>query len=311
VKPSPGIIAERFLLVPSIAFCFALGYFIYRLFFHNPAEKKLSAVKTFAILGVTFLILIPYSAKTFVRNQQWRTEYTLYKADMPYLYDSFKGNDLYANEIMKSVNRELAKPVNVLKFIDPQVKEAINHWERAIEILPEASSPYRNLGIVYSRVYKNYDTALYYFRKTLELDPDDPMTLFNLGMTFEATGEYTRAIEFLQRSLAVDSTSVSTRSRMANIYYVMGEFKKAIQMNQDIMRMAPREALPYVNMGNYYIFQKDTVNGIKYYERAVDLGAPPDASVFLFKYYQMKGDLAKANYYKKVAEDLQRKKAAM
>ena len=73
---------------------------------------------------------------------------------MPYLYDSFKGNDLYANEIMKSVNRELAKPVNVLKFVEPQVKEAISHWERAIEILPEASSPYRNLGIVYSRIYK-------------------------------------------------------------------------------------------------------------------------------------------------------------
>lgn len=310
-KPVPGIIAERFLLVPSIAFSFALVYFIYRLFFHNPINKKLSTGKIIAILGLTFIIFIPYSAKTFVRNQQWRTEYTLYKADMPYLYDSFKGNDLYANEIMKSVNREIAKPVNVLKFVDPQIKEAISHWERAIEIMPEGSSPWRNLGIIYSRIYKNYDTALYFFRKTLELEPEDPMTLFNIGMTLESTGEYTRAVDFLQRSLAVDSTSVNTRSRLANIYYGMGEFKKAIQMNQDIMRMAPKEALPYVNMGNYYIFQKDTVNGIKYYERAVELGAPPDASVFLFKYYQMKGDLAKANYYKKLAEDLQKKKAAL
>jgi len=85
---------------------------------------------------------------------------------MPYLYNSFKGNDLYANEIMKSVNRELAKPVNVLKFVEPQIKIAISHWERAMEILPEASSPYRNLGIIYSRIYKDYDTASYYFNKT-------------------------------------------------------------------------------------------------------------------------------------------------
>jgi hypothetical protein len=41
----------------------------------------------------------------------------------------------------------------------------------------------------------------------------------------------------------------------------------------------------------------------------VELGAPPDASVFLSKYYQMKGDLSKANYYRKLAEDLQKKKA--
>jgi tetratricopeptide (TPR) repeat protein len=297
--------------VPSIAFCFALVYFIYRLFLHNPLDKKLSTGKTLAILGIAFLVLVPYSAKTYVRNQQWRTEYTLYKADMPYLYDSFKGNDLYANEIMKSVNRELAKPVNVLKFLDPQVKEAISHWERAIEILPEASSPWRNLGIVYSRVYKNYDTAIYYFRETLQREPNDPMTLFNLGMTYEATGDYDRAIDFLQRSLAVDSTSVNTRSRLANIYYSMGQFKKAVELNQDIMRMAPKEALPYVNMGNYYFFQRDTLNGIKYYVRAVELGAPPDASVFLSKYYRMKGDVSKANYYKKLADDLQKKKPAL
>lgn len=308
VKPSPGIIAERFLIVPSIAFCFALGYFIYRLFLHDPAEKKLSKARTFAILGLTFLILIPYSAKTFVRNQQWRTEYSLYNADMPYLYDSFKANDLYANEIMKSVNRELAKPVNVLKFVEPQVKKAISHWERAIEILPEVSSPYRNLGIVYSRVYKNYDTAIYYFNKTLAYEPDDPMTYFNLGMTYESKGEYNRAIEFMQKSLAIDSSSVNTRSRLANIYYNLGEFKKAVELNQEIMRIAPKEALPYVNMGNYFIFQMDTLTGIRYYEKAIELGAPPDASVFLSKYYQMKGDLPKANYYRKLAEDLQKKK---
>jgi len=308
VKPSPGIIAERFLIVPSIAFSFALGYFIYRLFFHNPAVKKLSGVKTFAILGVTVLILIPYSAKTFIRNQQWRTEYSLYKSDMPYLYDSFKANDLYANEIMKSVNRELAKPVNVLKFVDPQVKEAISHWERAIEILPEAGSPYRNLGIVYSRVYKNYDTAIYYFSKALEYERADPMTYFNLGMTYESKGEYARAVDYLQKSLAIDSAAINTRSRLANIYYGMGEFKEAINLNQEIMRMAPKESLPYINMGNYYIFQKDTITGIKYYEKAVELGAPPDASVFLSKYYKMKGDLSKANYYWKVADDLKNKK---
>ena len=82
-KPVPGIIAERFLLVPSIAFCLVLAYFIFRLFFHNPADKKLPVIKTFAVLALTILILIPYSAKTYVRNQQWRTEYSLYNADIP------------------------------------------------------------------------------------------------------------------------------------------------------------------------------------------------------------------------------------
>lgn len=311
VKPSPGIIAERFLLVPSFAFCFILAYFIFRMFLQDPADKKLPGIKMFGILMVTLLILIPYSAKTIIRNGQWRTEYSLYKADMPYLYDSYKGNDLYANEIMKSVNRELAKPVNVLKFVEPQIKEAMGHWERAIEILPDASSPYRNLGIIYSRIYKKYDTALYYFNKALKVEPDDPLILFNLGMTYEGKKDYGTAIDYLKKSLAADSTSINTRSRLANIYYVMGRFKEAISLNQEIMRMAPRESLPYVNIGNYYIFQRDTLNGIRYYEKAVELGAPPDAAIFISNYYFYKGDMTKANYYKKLAEDLQKEKSEL
>jgi tetratricopeptide (TPR) repeat protein len=207
---------------------------------------------------------------------------------------------------MKSVNRELAKPVNVLKFLEPQVKEAISHWERAIEILPEASSPYRNLGIVYSRVYKNYDTAIYYFNETLKRQPDDPMTYFNLGMTYEGKGDFRTAVSYLQRSLELDSASVSTRSRLANIYYGMGEFKEAIRLNQEIMTMDPDEALPYVNIGNYYIFQKDTLTGIKYYEKAVELNAPPDAANWLSKYYRLKGDLTKSDYYFRKSEERRR-----
>jgi tetratricopeptide (TPR) repeat protein len=307
-KPVPGIIGERFLLVPSIAFCIALVYGINRIFLQDPGAKRLPGLKAFGITTVIILILIPYSAKTLIRNRQWQTEYTLYKADMPYLYNSFKGNDLYANEIMKSVNRELAKPVNVLKFIEPQVKLAISHWERAIEILPEASSPYRNLGIIYSRVYKNYDTAIYYFNETLKREPEDPMTFFNLGMTYEGKGEPARAIEYLKRSLALDSSSVNTRSRMANIYYGLGEFKEAVALNQEIMRIDPNEALPYVNIGNYYIFQRDTLAGIRYYEKAVELNAPPDAAQFLARYYRMKGNVERANYYANLAEELRKKR---
>ncbi len=306
VRPAPGIIAERFAFVPSIGFALALGYLIYRLFFTDPAAKKISTARIAGILAVTAIILVPYSGKTYIRNTQWRTEYTLYRADMPYLWNSVKGNDLYANEIMKSVNKELSKPVNVLKFVEPQIKEAIRHWERAIEIQPDFSSGYRNLGIIQTRIYKNHDTAIQYFNKSLEYEPDNPMTYFNLGMASEARGNYLAAIDYYNQSLSLDSLAINTRSRLANVYYGLGEFKMAITINQEIMRIAPEEALPYVNLGNYYIFQRDTLNGIRFYEKAVELGAPPDASNFLSRYYERKGDIAKMNYYRKIAEDLRR-----
>jgi tetratricopeptide (TPR) repeat protein len=304
VRPAPGIIAERFLFIPSIGFAIALGYLLYRLFWHDPANRKISTSRLAGILTVLVVILIPYSGKTYLRNIDWKTEYTLYKADMPYLYNSSKANDLYANEIMKSVNKELAKPVNVLKFIEPQIQEAIRHWERTIEIQPDFSSAYRNLGIVYNRVYKNYDTAIYYFNKSLDYEPDNPMTYFNLGMATEGKGDYQTAVRYYQKSLSLDTLAINTRSRLANVYYGLGQFKEAVVLNQEIMRIDPGEALPYVNLGNYYIFQKDTANGIRFYEKAVELGAPADASTFLSRYFERKGDLTKAAYYRKISDDL-------
>ena len=133
------------------------------------------------------------------------------------------------------------------------------------------------------------------------------MTLFNLGMAYEGKEDYTRAVEFYQKSLSMDPKAINTRSRLANVYYGIGEFKKAVDLNYEIMQIDPQEALPYVNLGNYYIFQRDTLGGIRFYEKAVELGAPPDASVFLSRYYQRKGDVAKSNYYRKIADDLKRK----
>ena len=304
VKPVPGIIGERYLWVPSIGFSIALAYFIYKAFLASPSMKKVTSGRMAGIIILTAVILIPYSGKTFVRNTQWQTEYTLFSADMPHLWDSFMANDQYAHEIMQAMNRELAKPVNVLKFIEPQIREALMHWERAMEIYPEHYSTYNNIGMVYSRVYKEYDTAIVYFNQALERKPEDPMVLFNLGMAYEGKQAYGRAIDLYQKSLANDPDAINTRSRMANVYFGMGEFQEAIEMNQEIMRISPNESLPYVNIGNYYIFQRDTVNGIRFYEKAVELGAPPEASTFLSKYFMTKGDIRKSNYYRKIADDL-------
>ena len=78
-------------------------------------------------------------------------------------------------------------------------------------------------------------------------------------------------------------------------------------MNYEIIRLHPAEPLPYVNLGNYYVFQGDTTGGIRFYEKAVELGAPAGASDFLSRYYASKGDMKKSNQYRDIAEEQKRK----
>ncbi len=307
VRAIPGIIGERFLLIASLGFCIALAYFLFRLLKADPERADLKTKKLSAVLAVMLLILIPYSAKTITRNKAWYNQYTLYKSDIRYLYNSVKANDLYANEIMKAVNREMGKPVNVLKFVDPMIQEASHHWRRAVEILPSHHTSWNNLGIIQSRIYKNYDSALSYFDTALRLRPDWPQTYFNIGQAYEGMQSYDTALLYYQQNLQLDPQTINTRSRIANIYYGQGRFKEAVDMNYEIMRVKPDEPLPYINLGNYYIFQGDTTGAIRFYEEAVELGAPARASDFFSRFYADKGDIEKSNHYRKVSDEQKRK----
>jgi tetratricopeptide (TPR) repeat protein len=112
---------------------------------------------------------------------------------------------------------------------------------------------------------------------------------------------------FYEKNIKLDPEAISTRSRLANLHYRTGSFQRAIELNEEITRIDPEESLPYVNIGNYYFLQRDTVSAVKYYEKAVTLGAPAVASQFLAKYYQDKGDFERAAYYQRIASELRDK----
>ncbi len=299
----PCIIGERFLFVPSLPFCIFIVYLIFYLFRSKPETGRVQNKKLVPISAIIILLLIPYFIKTFKRNKNWNTNYSLYAADMKYLENSVKANDLLATELIRKVNIELSKPVDVTKFLRPTINKAISHWEKAVEIYPGHYSSWTNLGVVYNRIYKEHEKAIGYFEKALEVKPDHGVAIFNMGQAYEALGNINKAIELYEECIERDPDIINPRSRLSNVYFRMGEFKKAIMLNQEIMKLYPMEPLPYVNFGNYYFNIADTAKAISFYEQAVEKGAPPHVSLFLAKFYHDRNNIEKANYYRQKARN--------
>ncbi|MBE9492252.1 MAG: tetratricopeptide repeat protein [Bacteroidetes bacterium] len=294
----PGIIGERFLFVPSLPFCIFIVYLIFYLFRSKPETGRVQNKKLVPISAIIILLLIPYSVKTFRRNKDWNTNYSLYAADIKYLGNSVKANDLLATELIRQVNIELSKPVNVTKFLMPTINRAVSHWEKAVEIHPGHYSSWTNLGIVYNRIFKEHKKAIGYFEKALEVKPDHGKAIYNMGQAYEAFGNIDKAIELYEECIERDPGIINPRSRLSNVYFRMGEFEKAIILNQEIMKLDPNESLPYVNFGNYYFNIADTARAISFYEQAVEKGAPLQVSFFLAKFYSDRNNIEKANYYR-------------
>ncbi len=294
---TPGIIGERFLFLPSLGFIIALVYLFF-LIFRKKEKTSLTFNARTAIVSILVLaLLIPYLLHTRDRNKDWNTKFTLFNNDIKYLDNSLKANDLIAHELMKQVNRELSKPVDVTKFIKPTADKALNYWKKAVEIYPEHYSSWTNLGIAYNKIYKEYDKSKKAFRKALEIKPDHGIALFNLGMVYENMGLRDSAMLMYEKCIELDPKIINPRSKLANLHFLDGDFDKALSLNEEILRIDPKETLPFLNFGNYYLRMGDTLKGIEFFERAVAIGAPPQVSLFLSRFFKEKGNEEKATYY--------------
>ena len=313
VQPAPGIIAERFLLAPSLGFVIVLAWLIFKLFKANPEASENTNARIFFVMILTAIILIPYSYKTIQRNKRWYSDLSLYKADMKYLDNSVKAHDLLGTAIMKKTEVELSKQVNVAKFLMPDIEKSINHFKRAVEIWPGHLSSWKNLGMIYNnpRVADHFvasgDTvrfvaykknAISSFKKALELAPTDGKALFNLGLTYENVGMYDSATYFYQICVDNDDNIINPRSRLADLRFMQGDEQEAVRLNVEITRIDPNEALPYVSFGNYYMIKGDTLKAVESYEEAAKRNSRPEVYAFLSQYYLDSGNMEKAQYYR-------------
>ena len=334
VMPVPGIVGDRFLFFASLSFAWFLVWVVVEYILPYDFHKKVIPVKwlTLPIL-LSLLYVVPAGYWVHVRNQQWFSQYTLFMSDMPYLEESVKANDLWAGELMKRVGKELQKPVNAYHFATGVIREAEKYYNKALELDSAFYSSWLNLGAIYSKVhgyqamlrYSAYmsrkDTANaakakqeihdyfkkahYYFNQAKKYRPEtaNGLLFYDIAKAYDMEYLLDSAAFYYEKAIAIDSTFVGSRSKLANVYFKMGKYQEALKENQKIMKMEPDADIPYINMGNYYISFGDTTAAIKYFEEAIVKGTRPAVGKLLSKFYTIRGDREKANYYRQKAEE--------
>jgi tetratricopeptide (TPR) repeat protein len=230
---------------------------------------------------------------------------------MQYLENSVKAHDIMGNFLKKRIELELQKPVNVAKFLMPDIQRTVNHFKRAVEIWPGHVSSWVNLGIIYNNPrisehllargdtneYRRFKrSAISSFKRALELEENED-ALFNLGFTYEATGKMDSAVFYYEQCITSNPQTIYPRSKLANLKFMQGKVDEALELNRQIIYIDPNESLPYLNFGNYYMMMGDTLKSIMNYEEAAVRNARPEVFAFLARYYTSQGNQLKANEY--------------
>jgi len=137
--------------------------------------------------------------------------------------------------------------------------QAIEQYTKAIEINPDFSQPYNQLGYAH-RFLVNYSEAEKAFKKYIQLIPDDPNPYDSYAELLMKMGRYDASIESYQKALAVDPNFVASHIGVATNLNFKGDHQEAREQLRKLYDIARSDnerraahfatTISYVDEGN-------------------------------------------------------------
>jgi tetratricopeptide (TPR) repeat protein len=276
-----------------------------------------------SVYTAAVLVLLVLSSATFVRNNVWENDFTLWE-------DSVK----------KSPKK--ARPYNnlgIAYLTQGKMDVAEKYYKKALELDPEHTEAYINLGSIYKakgrmkEAIAHYETAVKcdpssvdariilisayiikgiidkaedQFQVALRMNPYN-VTLFSaVGSVYLESGNADKAVEYFEMVLKLKPENLAiAHNNLGAAYQSKGIFEKAVEHYRFSAELEPLNPTGYFNLGNIYQSRGLFDNAIQLYQIALKL-APDHVTAYgnLGVAYQSKGMYDKAVEHYRAALDL-------
>ncbi len=125
------------------------------------------------------------------------------------------------------------------------------------------------------------DAAIEPFERALAKRPDDPFALLKLGVAQLQSGATAAAEETLSKATTADSQSYAAHYNHGRALEAKGDTGAAMQKMQRAIDLNPNWPQAHLDLAKIYARQQPpaTQQARDHYDRAIDLGAPPDAAI--------------------------------
>ncbi len=140
----------------------------------------------------------------------------------------------------------------------------------AAKLDPENERIYQQIALAF-RSLGDYQLSLKYFRKALELKPQFPEAVNNMGTVYLLMGDWPKAINCFKEAAAniKYQTPQYAYNNLGLAYFKMGDHKKAIQNYEMALRLSRSYAPVYLNLARLYEKKGDLVEAEANYREAI------------------------------------------
>jgi tetratricopeptide (TPR) repeat protein len=141
-------------------------------------------------------------------------------------------------------------------------QEAIDCYDRTIDIDSQYSEPWNNKGISLDSLGRHQE-AIDCYAEALGIDPQCVAALNNKGISLGSLGLYQEAIDCYDEALDIDSQYINTWNNKGNCLDSLGRYQEAIDCYDKALDINPRYAETWNNKGV-------SLNSLGRYREAID-----------------------------------------
>lgn len=275
-----GFVGERFLFQPSFGFAIVIGAALYDFIERGkflPAESRPQIALGF--LGIVGLL---WTGKTIHRNDEWKSDEILFRADAKSCPNSIKTNYALGTHLLALAQTAPDTPTQI-----KMLEEAETYVKKAYAIYPKNPQPLGDLGVINFFFFqiKKDDTYLVesekYWAKVREIDPRnflnaERLTLlsqvyYDKASAAEQSGRSDLAAPLLEKSLSFNGNNPKAQNAMGALYARQNKIPEARACFEKAVQLAPNDAQILSDLGLFYAVNGDALKAKETWEKALKI----------------------------------------
>ncbi len=118
---------------------------------------------------------------------------------------------------------------------------------------------------------EDFAGAIAAFEKVLEIDPDQPEALYNLGVAHENLGQIDQAVTFYKKAIELQTSAVEPYLALAAIHTANQQWPEAMAMLQEAEKLQPDDVSIVFDIGAVAMNAVDIPAAERAFQRVVEL----------------------------------------
>jgi tetratricopeptide (TPR) repeat protein len=217
-KQDLSFVADRFMYLPSLGFCWLFGFYADSALFllkERPIFRRL-------LLGAVCLLYALLGNLAYHQTKLWGDEFLIWSR----VAERFPSAAAYNHLGNYFLNQR-------------DYAQALSYYDKVIAIDPRYHKPYGNRGVVHLQE-RNYDAAIADFTIVIALNPADAAGAFNnRGYAYLQLHDLDAALMDFHRAIVRDPQNFRAYMNRATVYKNIGQFNLAMQDLLAALRINP------------------------------------------------------------------------